>query len=122
MDCACGNKGIYHRKWEGNFYCKECFIRNIEKKFMKTSSENKLVIMGDRIAVGISGGKDSSVLLYLLNELRKKLSFELIAISIDEGIEKYRNESLEYARKLTKECGIEHHVFSFRDEFAFAND
>ena len=120
--CNCGKKSIYHRKWEGNFYCKECFIRNIEKKFMKTVSENKLVIPSDRIAVGISGGKDSAVLLYLLNELRKNIPFELIAVSIDEGIEKYRNESIEYAQKLTKECGIEYHVFSFRDEFAFAND
>src|SRR3989344_8683949 len=108
MDCACGKKSIYHRKWEGNFYCKECFIRNIEKKFMKTVSENKLVIPSDRIAVGISGGKDSAVLLYLLNELRKNIPFELIAISVDEGIEKYRNESIEYAKKLTDKLGVEH--------------
>lgn len=122
MNCNCGNKGIYHRKWEGNFYCKECFIMNIEKKFMKTVSENKLVVIGDRIAVGVSGGKDSAVLLYLLNELRKKVPFELLAISIDEGIEKYRNESIGYAEKVTKKLNVSHHVFSFVDEFDFSND
>jgi len=122
MNCACGKKGIYHRKLEGNFYCKKCFIKNIEKKFMRTVGENKLIKFGDRIAVGISGGKDSAVLLYLLNEFRKNMSFELIAISIDEGIEKYRNESIEYAKELTKKLEVEHHISSFREEFSFTND
>ena len=99
-----------------------CFTRSIEKKFMKTVHENKLVKFGDTIAVGISGGKDSGVLLYLLNELRKNVPFELIAISVDEGIEKYRNESIEYAEKLANELGIEHRIFSFKDEFSFTND
>ena len=44
---------------------------------------------GDRIAVGISGGKDSLTLLCALSEMRlfypKK--FELIAISVDMGFE-----------------------------------
>ena len=122
MDCECGNKAIYHRKYEKRFYCKKCFIRSIEKKFMKTAHENKLIKFGDKIAVGISGGKDSAVLLYLLNELRKNVPFEIIAISVDEGIEKYRNDSIEYAKRLTDKLGIDHHISSFKEEFSFTDD
>ncbi|MBR4248784.1 MAG: tRNA 2-thiocytidine(32) synthetase TtcA, partial [Verrucomicrobia bacterium] len=46
-----------------------------------------LIQDGDRIAVGLSGGKDSLTLLYGLSQLRRfyPRSFSLIAIVIDPG-------------------------------------
>jgi len=41
---------------------------------------------------------------------------DFFAISIDEGIPGYRNESLKIAKRLCDELGIEHHVFSFKKE------
>lgn len=41
---------------------------------------------GDRVAVGVSGGKDSLVLLKLLDGLRQYMDFELEAITIDMGL------------------------------------
>lgn len=45
-----------------------------------------MISPGDRIAVGVSGGKDSLVLLKLLSGLRKYMDFELEAITIDMGL------------------------------------
>ncbi len=45
-----------------------------------------MISPGDRIAVGISGGKDSLVLLKLLSGLRQYMDFELEAITIDMGL------------------------------------
>ena len=46
----------------------------------------KMIEPGDRIAVGISGGKDSLVLLQILAGLRQYMNFELEAITIDMGL------------------------------------
>ena len=68
---------------------------------------------GDRVALGLSGGKDSCVLLHSLAELKKDLPFELVAVTIDEGIKGYREKTLEIARRECEKLGIEHVVFSY---------
>lgn len=72
----------------------------LEKKLLyKIGEANKkfnLIEPGDRIMVGLSGGKDSWTLLYLLDILRKKLpfSYELMAVNIHPGFEGYRADLL----------------------------
>ncbi|MBQ2692353.1 MAG: hypothetical protein IJF53_09375 [Clostridia bacterium] len=51
--------------------------------------EYKMIDEGDKIAIGVSGGKDSLVLLRTMAELRRfyPKKFELIAITLDMGYE-----------------------------------
>jgi uncharacterized protein (TIGR00269 family) len=75
------------------------------------------------IALGISGGKDSLVMLKLLHELEsKKPHAEIIAICIDEGIEGYRKEALSLAKKVCKKYDVEMNVFSFKSLFGETMD
>lgn len=55
----------------------------------KAVDEYQMIKEGDRIAIGISGGKDSLTLLYALSELRRFYpnKFEVEAISVSLGIE-----------------------------------
>jgi uncharacterized protein (TIGR00269 family) len=77
----------------------------------------------DKIAIGLSGGKDSVVLLHLLARIEEKFPrSSLIAITIDEGISKYREESIEIARKNASQLGIFHRIFTFKDIFGYTID
>lgn len=102
--------------------CKNCFLKLFEKRVRKTIRTNKLLKVTDKTAVALSGGKDSTALLYILNKLSKKAPrSELIAISIDQGIGKFDN-GLNSARKICKELEISQYIYSFKKEFGFTLD
>lgn len=56
---------------------------------------------GERIAIGASGGKDSTVLAHVLTTLNKRYEYglNLELLSVDEGIVGYRDDSLETVKK-----------------------
>jgi len=84
----------------------------------RTINKYKMFDWNSRIAVAVSGGKDSLVLLHLLHEIEKTWpKSELIAVSIDEGIAGYRDEALRLAEKNCRELDVEMHVLSFKELF-----
>ncbi|MHA1834894.1 MAG: TIGR00269 family protein [Candidatus Baldrarchaeia archaeon] len=114
---------IFFRKYSGEKLCKKCFLESVENRVKGTISRFKMFREEDRIAVGVSGGKDSVALLYILSKIERKFpKSELIAITIDEGIKGYREESLRIARKVAKDLDVEHVVFSFKDLFGYTLD
>ncbi len=73
MKCSkCGRPAVYHARYTGRYYCKKHFNEMVEKKFKETVKKYRLIEKGERIAVGVSGGKDSVVLMHLLAKLREK--------------------------------------------------
>ena len=82
----------------------------------------KLIKPKDKIAVGLSGGKDSVLTLYLLADLVDELDFELVAVSIDEGISGYRGEGINIARIIASKLDVELVEGSFKEEFGFTLD
>jgi uncharacterized protein (TIGR00269 family) len=82
-----------------------------------------MITPGDRVAVALSGGKDSTALLLLLSRLLPQWQdVRLIAVTIDEGIAGYREDTIRSAEQLTRRLGIEHHCISFAALFGNSLD
>lgn len=101
---------------------KEEFNKSIENTVRQTVEEYNLLEKGEKIAIALSGGKDSILTLHMLNKFKEEFDLDLIAITIDEGIKGYRNEGVEAARKNAEEAGVELIEKSFFNEFNFNLD
>ena len=64
-------------------------LQTLLAPFRRAVNQFSLIDDGDKIAVGVSGGKDSLVLLALLNAYRRfsPQRFELAAVTVDMGFE-----------------------------------
>lgn len=125
MNCSkCGKKAVYEARYSGMNYCEDHFAESVESRF-KTEIRKQIRIGREvkTVAVALSGGKDSSVLLYLIKKvLGKNKKIKIVAITVDEGIEGYRNLELESARKLCDDLGVEHKVISFKSKYGTTMD
>lgn len=91
-----GRKAVVKRPKNLQKVCKECFYSVFETEIHNTIVSSKLFQKGDRVAIGASGGKDSTVLASILKTLNERYHYgvHLVLLSIDEGIKGYRDDSL----------------------------
>lgn len=86
-------------------------IKRILSYTRRAIDDYEMIQVGDRIAVGISGGKDSLTLLCALAELRRfyPVPFELVAVTVDMGFPGGTDVSA--IRQLCAELNVPYHVF-----------
>ena len=91
----CKNDAVTYIRYNGTHLCKVHFIQYYANgKKNHDSTEGKLE-NNKKIGIAVSGGKDSIVCLHLINKFfSKRKDFEIIVLTVDEGIENYRNISL----------------------------
>lgn len=84
------------------------FARSLRKPFVRAVREFELVKPGDRVAVCISGGKDSMLLALLMQDLQKTAGFELVFLAMDPG---YLPDGRAHLMKNALHLGIPLEVF-----------
>ena len=116
----CGGKAVYELRYSGHWLCRRHFTGLFERRVKKTIRQNRLLSKGDRVLVGLSGGKDSMTVLKILHDVIGPTRHStLAAVSIDEGI---RGKSLRRAVDYCRSLGVEYHTVSFREHFGFEID
>ena len=130
MDCdKCGETAVMHAAYSGLHLCAEHFTRSVEERVRQRIREDGLVGKAatpeDPVTwvIGLSGGKDSVVLTKILHDtFEKDPRIELVALSIHEGIEGYRDKSLEACEELTADLDIRHETVSYEEELGLRMD
>ena len=118
MKCdKCENTAVYSRRYSGENLCSQCFSNSILHKAAKTISKYKMIKNNELVCVAVSGGKDSLVLLDILNKMSKTHNFRIFAVTIDEGIPGYRDEALKIVENFCTQLNIQHKTFSYKKIF-----
>src|SRR5213593_4304787 len=111
-------QAFYRRQYEGVNLCRSCFKESVEKKVRRTISNWKMFSPEDHVAVAVSGGKDSLTLLIVLKKLTLRFPrTRITAVTVDEGIESYREEAVKLASDYCQTLGVDHEVISFKELF-----
>ncbi|MDD5133538.1 MAG: TIGR00269 family protein [Candidatus Nanoarchaeia archaeon] len=101
--------------------CKNCFIHYFEKKVFKNVRKYDLLDDCKTIGVAVSGGKNSLIVLCLLNKLVKQRiskNVKIIAIHIDEGIKNYSEIASKTLKQFCKINQIELKEYSIKNKKA----
>jgi uncharacterized protein (TIGR00269 family) len=115
----CGAQAKVYVPHQGIRLCENCFKKNVVSRVKEEVYRFNMLDSSDTVLMGISGGKDSFVLLDVLSQLHDPS--KLIALTIIEGIPGYnRQDELDFVKKATMERGVEHIVVSFKDAVGFS--
>jgi uncharacterized protein (TIGR00269 family) len=109
----CEKRAVYFDSVTKVKFCGPHFSAWYEKGVAETIEKYHMICPGDKIAVGLSGGKDSTVLLTVLAKLNPDA--ELIPITVDEGIADYRDDTILAAVRLCEKLGLADKLISFTD-------
>jgi cytoplasmic tRNA 2-thiolation protein 1 len=118
------NRALIIRPKNHQKLCKPCFVQTFEDEIHHTITSTNLFSHGDRIAIGASGGKDSTVLASVLKTLNERHNYglELILLSIDEGIKGYRDDSLETVKRNAQQYNMPLKVVGYAELYGWTMD
>ncbi|HLC38291.1 MAG TPA: TIGR00269 family protein [Candidatus Norongarragalinales archaeon] len=118
----CGKNAEIELEYTRQNLCSSCFSKVFEKRVRKANHKFQMFKRGDLVVVGVSGGKDSGALLYILSKMAGEIGFEVKPVLVDEGIHGYRNKALKEAEKLCEKRGLELEIFSYKKLFGKTMD
>ena len=84
----------------------------MKEKVLETIKNYKLIVDGDKIVLGVSGGPDSISMLNILNEIKNKklIDFEIVVAHINHMIRKEAIEDEEYVKKYCEKQNIKYYI------------
>jgi uncharacterized protein (TIGR00269 family) len=110
----CAATAVEWVRYSGDHLCRDHFLGFVERR-VKREIRSQVDLRGKaRVAIGMSGGKDSTTTAVLLSDfLGKRRDVELVGITIDEGIATYRPAGIDSAKRTCERLGIEHRVLGY---------
>jgi uncharacterized protein (TIGR00269 family) len=119
----CKKRSVAFIRYSGQHLCKAHYLELISRRFSKELRKQGFRPKGKRIGLALSGGKDSVLMMNLMKEIVGPVrSAEMVALTVDEGIEGYRPSSMEIAKGISRDMGVEQDIYSFKEETGYHLD
>jgi uncharacterized protein (TIGR00269 family) len=119
----CPEESIIHIQYSGANLCKKHFAEYVERRVQKEIRLQGKLPARAKLAIAVSGGKDSMSMLHILNRVfASHRDVELIALIVDEGLAGYRERAIKLATDFSEKLGIRHEVLSFQESFGVRPD
>ncbi|KAI9205824.1 uncharacterized protein BJ171DRAFT_499823 [Polychytrium aggregatum] len=117
-------RAVLKRPKTGQQLCRECFYTVFETEIHEAIVDNNLFARGDKVAIGASGGKDSTVLAHVMKTLNERYDYglELFLLSVDEGINGYRDDSLETVKRNKEQYQLPLLIVSYEQLYGWTMD
>jgi len=117
VNCSqCKQPAVIFVRYSGRHLCAKHFCAFLEQRVAKEVRSMGRLRRGSKVAIAISGGKDSTVMLRLLRRFfHPRSGIELEAVIVDEGIRGYRAGGIAVARRECKRLGVPLTIVSFKE-------
>lgn len=130
MNCdKCDRDAVMHAAYSGAHLCENHFCASVDKRVRRRIREDSMLPADatpedpETWVVGLSGGKDSVVLTHILDEtFGRDPRIEMIALTIHEGIEGYRDKSVDACVELAADLDVRHELVTYEEEFGVRMD
>ena len=109
--------------YRGGHLCDAHLRASVEERFRREMHRQLPGLGRGKVAVALSGGKDSSVALALSHAyFGRRPTVSVVAVSVDEGIAGYRTATLGAAARLCDALGVEHVVVRAQEALGTTTD
>lgn len=117
MRCrVCRHKAVIQVRRHNANFCRPHFIDHVRRQVERTIHEHRMFEPGERLLLGVSGGKDSLALWEILTHL----GYQVDGVHLALGIGRYSSESLDLSRGFAEERGLELRVVDLPADHGFS--
>ena len=106
---------IQMRRHNANF-CPEHFVEHVHRQVERTIHDHRMWEPGEKLVLGVSGGKDSLALWDILTDLGHQVD----GVYLHLGIDGYSSDSLQFSQAFAAERGLDLTVVDLPAEYGFS--
>ena len=86
--------------------CRPCFVRFYERRVRRSLENDEMLFEGDKVLLAVSGGKDSTALLFAMRRLSILMGFELEALHFHLNMGDYSDLNLKIVEEQAAAAGV----------------
>lgn len=116
MKCrVCRGKASIEIRRHNAAFCRDHFVDHMHRQVERAIHDFKMIATGERLLLGVSGGKDSLALWDILTNL----GYEVDGVYLGLGIDEYSDEGRRYSEEFARRRGLNLEVVDLATEVGF---